>query len=110
MGDSAAALRHFDRALALREPLARADASNVNNQLALARTYKILGDFHSSLAKKRQHAASWQEARSWYQRGHGILEPLDARGVLQGEERKTLVEINMALKRCDAALENVPGQ
>jgi non-specific serine/threonine protein kinase/serine/threonine-protein kinase len=97
MGQPSTALHQYAKTLALRQKLVQADPANVRYQIEVGSTCRLLGDTHIAVAKSGRGEASAREARSWYGRALAILEPLDSRGALQGDNQVLLKEVRQAL-------------
>ena len=78
VGDTAAAITSFERAIALAEAVTAGDAADVDTRRGIVNSYRRLGDAHAAAARAADASpatrlARWQDARRSYQTAHDLL-------------------------------------
>jgi non-specific serine/threonine protein kinase/serine/threonine-protein kinase len=102
------ALALVQKAVAICEALAKADPENPVRQAFLADAERQRGDALGRAAKGRAGSArlaTWREARQAYERSLALWSPLDAKGLLEPDDKALLAGAEAGLARSKAALE-----
>jgi tetratricopeptide (TPR) repeat protein len=104
LGDREAALKGYQKALAINEELNADDRENNENKVSLAANYEVLGAYYAIEAKAGKRIESWQQAQKFYRQSLEILENLKQSEKLPAELTGKPDEIKQNLEKCDKAL------
>jgi hypothetical protein len=106
--DRADALKEYNSAVELLEPLTATDRSNAKDRIALAdalsnaaRLYERMAGQTGESAKRVQY---WTDARSFYQRSQGLWMELEKTGKLPPARSHAIQEVTNELTRCNDSL------
>jgi tetratricopeptide (TPR) repeat protein len=98
-GDSASALRDFERARTFYEPIVAADPSNVWAEGALADLYLVIGQEKEKMARAAGSSAAGEDC-DFFGRAHEIFERLRIEGKLTAVRMKPSADAAEAVRRC----------
>jgi serine/threonine protein kinase/tetratricopeptide (TPR) repeat protein len=97
----------IDRAIAIGEALAKADADNPARQAVVAQAYGRLGAAWNGSAPTKAGAGrieALHKAREAYEHSLALWRPLEAKGLLETDDKAEVARTEAGLARCDAAL------
>jgi tetratricopeptide (TPR) repeat protein len=107
-GDPTLAEEHFNKAISLAEELAAAAPANVKLHAGLALRYLEGGNFHQHQAEGAQSTSvaksQWQIARTYFSRSLDLWADLRKQGTLLPNDANRPAEVEQAIVKCDAAL------
>ncbi|HEX8183225.1 MAG TPA: protein kinase [Blastocatellia bacterium] len=108
-GSGARALETSQKAREIVENLSTANPENAELRAVLAFTYSNLGSIHATLAANKKEsrtaqAASWREAREWFERSLEIYTDLKNRGAWTSATFGSPEQAAAEIAKCDAAL------